>query len=148
MSKLLDLIAKQKALVAEIEKLQQDEKEMKVFELVKDLEALRDKYAYSEADFVSVVLSYYKHETQAKTRKNSSSAKTATEKKPQYRVKLDGKEVVLKESTQGKMKPELEEAVKKAGFTKYAEFLDSLIKKNKVETFDQLIEKLEGELVQ
>lgn len=143
MSKLLDLLAQQKSLEAQIESLKADANEAKVLDLVAELDALREKHGYNEADFVGVVLSYYKVETPAKTGK-SVSDKAPKEAKPQYKVVIDGVELVLKESTQGKMKPDLEKAVKAAGFTKYKDYLGDLIKKNKVEGFDALIKKLNG----
>ena len=143
MSKLLDLLAQQKALVEQIERLQKDENEAKVFKVVEELEALREKYGYEQADFVSVVLSYYQPGTPAKKTKGGSS-KAPAEKKPQYKVKVDGVELVLKESTRGIMKEDLEKAVKQAGFDKYSDYLTDLMKKNEVSTFDALIDKLGG----
>ncbi|HBO3874469.1 TPA: hypothetical protein ONB34_007029 [Pseudomonas aeruginosa] len=138
MSKLLDLIAQQKNLAAEIEKLQQDEKEMKVFELVKDLEELRDKYAYSEADFVGVVLSYYKHETPLKSSK--TGVKRPRKKQDQYSVVIDNKDVILQEKKSGKPSQEL----KDLGFTKNEDYIASLIKRFEAKDFADLIEKLQG----
>lgn len=143
MSKLLDLLAQQKALAEQIKILEADEKEAKVLKFVEELEALREKHGYNVADFVGVVHSLHNVKTIAKNTQ-SVSDKAPKEAKPQYKVVIDGVELVLKESTQGKMKPDLEKAVKAAGFTKYKEYLADLIKKNKVEDFDTLIKKLGG----
>ena len=143
MSKLLDLLAQQKALADQIKILEADEKEAKVLKFVEELEALREKHGYNVADFVGVVHSLHNVKTIAKNTQ-SVSDKAPKEAKPQYKVVIDGVELVLKESTQGKMKPDLEKAVKAAGFTKYKEYLADLIKKNKVEDFDTLIKKLGG----
>lgn len=143
MSKLLDLLAQQKALAEQIKRLEADENEAKVIKFVEELDALRDKYGYEVPEFVGVVHSYYQVETPAKNAK-SVSEKAPKEAKTQYKVVIDGVELVLKESTQGKMKPDLEKAVKAAGFTKYKDYLVDLIKKNKVEDFDALIKNLGG----
>ncbi|MCO7054503.1 hypothetical protein [Pseudomonas juntendi] len=143
MSKLLDLLAQQKALVEQIKKLEADENEAKVIKFVEELDALREKYGYEVPQFVGVVHSYYNVESPAKNAK-SVSEKTPKEAKPQYKVVIDGVEVVLKEASQGKMKPELEKAVKAAGFTKYGDYLKSLKEKYKVADFDALIKKLGG----
>lgn len=143
MSKLLDLLAQQKALAEQIKVLEADEKEAKVLKFVEELEALREKHGYNVVDFVGVVHSLHNVKTIAKNTQ-SVSDKAPKEAKPQYKVVIDGVELVLKESTQGKMKPDLEKAVKAAGFTKYKDYLGDLIKKNKVESFDALIKKLNG----
>lgn len=143
MSKLLDLLAQQKALSEQIKVLEADEKEAKVLKFVEELEALREKHGYNVADFVGVVHSLHNVKTVAKNTQ-SVSDKAPKEAKPQFKVVIDGVELVLKESTQGKMKPDLEKAVKAAGFTKYKDYLADLMKKNKVESFDALIKKLSG----
>lgn len=143
MSKLLDLLAQQKALAEQIKMLEADEKEAKVLKFVEELEALREKHGYNVADFVGVVHSLHNVKTISKNTQ-SLSDKAPKEAKPQYKVVIDGVELVLKESTQGKMKPDLEKAVKAAGFTKYKDYLADLIKKNEVDGFDSLIKKLNG----
>lgn len=143
MSKLLDLLAQQKHLEEQIKSLQSNEEEAKVMKFVEELEALRNKYGYTVPAFVGVVHSLHGSHIPAKTPK-SVSDKAPKEAKPQYKVVIDGVELVLKESTQGKMKPDLEKAVKAAGFTKYKDYLADLIKKNEVESFEGLIKKLDG----
>ena len=150
MSKLLDLLAQQnamteqqKAIAEQIKILEADEKEAKVMKFVEELEALRNKYGYKVPDFVDVVHSLHGVKTAAKT-PTSVSVKTPKVAKPQYRVVVDGVEVVLREASQGNMKPDLENVVKAAGFTKYKAYLADLIKKNEVEDFDTLIKKLGG----
>ena len=143
MSKLLDLLAQQKQLEEQIKSLKADETEMKVLKFVEELDALRDKHGYNVSDFLDVVHSYHKVESPAKNTK-SVSEKAPKETKPQFKVVVDGVDVVLKESTQGKMKPDLEKTVKAAGFTKYKDYLADLIKKNEVEDFEALIKKLGG----
>lgn len=143
MSKLLDLLAQQKQLEEQIKNLKADETEMKVLKFVEELDALRDKHGYNVPDFLDVVHSYHKVESPSKNTK-SVSDKAPKETKPQFKVVVNGVDVVLKESTQGKMKPDLEKAVKSAGFTKYKDYLADLIKKNEVEDFDALIKKLGG----
>lgn len=150
MSKLLDLLAQQNAIadqqnaIAEqIKTLQADAKEAKVLKFVEELEALREKHGYNVADFIGVVHSLHNVKTPAKTAQ-SVSVKTPKVAKPQYRVMVDGVEVVLREASQGNMKPNLEKVVKTAGFTKYKDYVADLIKKNKVKTFDDLIKKLKG----
>ena len=150
MSKLLDLLAQQhaiaeqqNAIAEQIKTLQSNEEEAKVMNFVEELEALRNKYGYKVPDFVDVVHSLHNVKTIAKNTQ-SVSEKAPKETKPQFKVVIDGVDVVLKESTQGKMKPDLEKAVKAAGFTKYKDYLADLIKKNEVEDFDTLIKKLGG----
>jgi len=146
MSKLLDLLAQQKQLEEQIKSLQSNEQEAKVMKFVEELEALRNKYGYKVPDFLDVVHSLHRVKTPAKTAQ-SVSVKTPKVAKPQYRVVVDGVEVVLREASQGTMKPELEKVVKAAGFTKYKDYIADLIKKNKVKTFDDLIKKLKGVVV-
>ncbi|WP_100634920.1 hypothetical protein [Pseudomonas qingdaonensis] len=143
MSKLLDLLAQQKQLEEQIKSLQSNEQEAKVMKFVEELEALRNKYAYTVPDFLDVVHSLHRVKTPAKT-PTSVSVKTPKVAKPQYKVVVDGVEVVLREASQGTMKPDLEKVVKAAGFTKYKDYVADLIKKNKVKTFDDLIKKLKG----
>lgn len=54
-SKLLDLLAQQKQFEEQIKSLQSNEQEAKVMKFVEELEALRNKYAYTVPAFVSVV---------------------------------------------------------------------------------------------
>lgn len=150
MSKLLDLLAQQhtiaeqqNAIAEQIKTLQSNEEEAKVMKFVEELEALRNKYGYKVPDFIDVVHSLHGVKTAAKT-PTSVSVKTPKVAKPQYRVVVDGVEVVLREASQGTMKPDLEKVVKAAGFTKYKDYIADLIEKNKVKTFDDLIKKLKG----
>lgn len=143
MSKLLDLLAQQKQLEEQIKSLQSNEQEAKVMKFVEELEALRNKYGYKVPEFIDVVHSLHGIKTAAKT-PISVSVKIPKVAKPQYRVVVDGVEVVLREASQGTMKPDLEKVVKSAGFTKYKDYIADLIKKNKVKTFDDLIKKLKG----
>lgn len=142
MSKLLDLLAQQKTLEAQIESLKADANEAKVLKLVEDLDALRVKHGYNEADFVGVVHSYYKVENAVKTRKAVSENATKPPKEPttKYKVVIDGVEFILKKSKQGIAS----QAMKDKGFKTYSLFLADLMKKNKVDTFEALIEKLKA----
>lgn len=142
MSKLLDLLSQQKSLEAQIESLKADANEAKVLKLVEELEALRIKHSYSEADFVGVVHSYYKLETSNKTRKAVSDNAPKPPKEPttKYKVVIDGVEFILKKSKQGVAS----KAMKEKGFNTYSAFLADMMKKNKVETFEALIEKLKA----
>lgn len=142
MSKLLDLLAQQKTLEAQIESLKADANEAKVLKLVEELDALRVKHSYSEADFIDVVHSYYKVETPAKTRKAVSENAPKPPKQPsdKWKVKIDGVEYILKKAKQGIAS----QAMKDKGFKTYSLFLADLMKKNKVETFEALIEKLKA----
>lgn len=143
MSKLLDLLAQQKQLEEQIKSLQSNEQEAKVMKFVEELEALRNKYTYTVPDFIDVVHSLHQIKTPAKTAR-SVSEKAPKEIKPQFKVTINGVDVVLKESTRGIMKEDLESVVKKAGFKKYADYLADLMKKNDVDSFDALIKKLGG----
>ncbi|MGY3325983.1 hypothetical protein SAMN05216577_112100 [Pseudomonas citronellolis] len=145
MSKLLDLLAQQKSLEAQIESLKADANEAKVLDLVEELDALREKHGYNEADFVSVVLSYYHLETPAKTRKSVSENVPKTPKEPsdKWKVTIDGVEFILKKAKQGIAS----QAMKDKGFKTYALFLADLMKKNEVDTFEALIDKLKAEKI-
>lgn len=142
MSKLLDLLAQQKTLEAQIESLKADANEAKVLKLVEEMDALRAKHGYTEADFVAVVHSYYKVETPAKTRKSVSEDAPKPPKEPstKYKVVIDGVEFILKKSKQGIAS----KAMKDKGFKTYSLFLADLMKENEVEDFDALIKKLDG----
>ncbi|MGE8477800.1 hypothetical protein [Pseudomonas sp. FP2294] len=145
MSKLLDLLAQQKSLEAQIESLKADANEAKVLDLVEELDALREKHGYNEADFVGVVLSYYKVETPAKTGKSVSENAPKAPKEPttKYKVEIDGVEFILKKSKQGIAS----QAMKDKGFKTYSLFLADLMKKNEVDTFEDLIDKLKAEKI-
>ncbi|QXG47600.1 hypothetical protein [Pseudomonas viridiflava] len=145
MSKLLDLLAQQKQLEEQIKNLKADANEAKVLELVEDLDALRVKHGYTEADFVGVVYSYYKVETPAKTRKSVSEDAPKVPKEPttKYKVEIDGVEFILKKSKQGIAS----QAMKDKGFKTYSLFLADLMKKNEVDTFEDLIDKLKAEKI-
>lgn len=145
-SKLLDLLAQQNAIaeqqnaIAEqIKTLQADEKEAKVLKFVEELEALREKHGYNVADFIDVVHSLHNVKTAAKTPR-SVSVKTTKAKAPKFKVKIDGVETIL----QSKKAGAVGKTIEALGFTTYADYLNDLIKKNKVADFDALIKKLNG----
>lgn len=150
MSQLLALISQQQEIEAQIAKLKKDEKEAKVLEAVKEIEAIREKFNYNESDFVDVLLTYYNVNAApaAKPAKATGTAKPATKKAAKYAVKIKGQEVILKESTRGLMNEELKKVVNAAGFAKYSDYLDRLMLDNKADNFKQLIEKLKGVEVQ
>lgn len=147
MSKLLALISQQQEIEAQIAKLKKDEKEAKVFEAVKEIKAVQQKYGYEDKDFVDVLLTFY-NVNAAKPAKATGTAKPATKKAAKYAVKIKGQEVILKESTRGLMNEELKKVVNAAGFAKYSDYLDRLMLDNKADNFKQLIEKLKGVEVQ
>ena len=142
MSKLLDLLAQQKRLEAEIENLKSNADEAKVIDFVDQLEALRTDFAYSVPDFIAVVHSYYEIKSPAKTGKSVSENAPKAPKEPstKYKVVIDGVEFILKKSKQGIAS----KAMKDKGFKTYSLFLADLMKKNEVENFDALINKLDG----
>ncbi|MCS3417147.1 hypothetical protein M2399_002583 [Pseudomonas sp. BIGb0450] len=146
MSKLLDLLAQQNAIaeqqnaIAEqIKTLQADEKEAKVLKFVEELEALREKHGYNVADFIDVVHSLHNVKTAAKNVK-SVSVKTTKAKAPKFKVVIDGVETILQSKKAGAVGAKIE----KLGFSTYADYLADLMKKNDVNSFDVLIEKLGG----
>lgn len=139
MSKLLDLLAQQKALAEQIKVLESDEKEAKVLKFVEDLEALRNKHGYSVPDFLDVVHSLHRVKTPAKT-PTSVSVKTTRAKAPKFKVMINGVETIL----QSKKAGAVGKTIEALGFTTYADYLNDLIKKNKVADFDALIKKLGG----
>ncbi|QEQ90281.1 hypothetical protein [Pseudomonas juntendi] len=145
MSKLLDLLAQQKAIVEQIKKLEADENEAKVLKFVEELEALREKHGYNVADFIDVVHSLHNVKTPAKNAKSVSENTPKAPKVPteKWKVKIDGVDFILKKSKQGIAS----KAMKAKGFNSYSAFLDDLMKKNKVETFEALIEKLKAEKI-
>ena len=142
MSKLLDLLAQQKVLAEQIKALEADEKEAKVIKFVEELEALREKHAYSVPEFIDVVHSLHNVKTVAKNAK-SVSEKATKEPTEKWKVKIDGVDFILKKSKQGIAS----KAMKAKGFNSYSAFLDDLMKQNKVETFEALIEKLKAEKI-
>ncbi len=139
MSKLLDLLAQQKALAEQIKTLEADENHAKVIKFVEELEALRNKYAYTVPDFVDVVHSLHNVKTVAKTPR-SVSVKTTKAKAPKYKVMINGVETIL----QSKKAGAVGKTIEALGFTTYADYLADLMKKNKVADFDALIKKLNG----
>jgi len=139
MSKLLDLLAQQKALAEQIKVLESDEKEAKVLKFVEDLEALRNKHGYSVPDFLDVVHSLHRVKTPAKTAQ-SVSVKTTRAKAPKFKVMINGVETIL----QSKKAGAVGKTIEALGFTTYADYLADLMKKNKVADFDALIKKLGG----
>lgn len=139
MSKLLDLLAQQKHLEEQIKSLQSNEEEAKVMKFVEELEALRNKYGYTVPAFVGVVHSLHGSHIPAKTPK-SVSVKTTKAKAPKFKVVIDGVETIL----QSKKAGAVGKTIEALGFTTYADYLNDLIKKNKVADFDALIKKLKG----
>lgn len=146
MSKLLDLLAQQhaiaeqqNAIAEQIKTLQSNEEEAKVMKFVEELEALRNKYAYTVPDFVDVVHSLHNVKTVAKTPR-SVSVKTTKAKAPKYKVMINGVETIL----QSKKAGAVGKTIEALGFTTYADYLADLMKKNKVADFDALIKKLNG----
>jgi hypothetical protein len=146
MSKLIDLIAQQRLLEKQIEDLKEDREEAEALEFAQEIEALRNKYQYIESYVVEVVHSLYQVKIPAETGKSVSDNAPKAPKEPaeKWKVRIDGVDVVLKESNRGIMKEDLEKVVKAAGFTKYKDYIADLIKKNNVKTFDDLIKKLKG----
>ncbi|HEJ5745071.1 TPA: hypothetical protein SL763_005066 [Pseudomonas aeruginosa] len=145
MSKLLDLLAQQKQLEEQIKTLQSNEQEAKVMKFVEELEALRNKYGYTVPDFIDVVHSLHNVKTPAKNAKSVSENTPKAPKVPtdKWKVKIDGVDFILKKSKQGIAS----KAMKAKGFNSYSAFLDDLMKKNKVETFEALIDKLKAEKI-
>jgi len=145
MSKLLDLLAQQKALVEQIKALEADEKEAKVIKFVEELEALRERHGYSVPDFIDVVHSLHNVKTVAKKTQSVSLNTPKAPKEPtqKWKVKIDGVDFILKKSKQGIAS----KAMKAKGFNSYSAFLDDLMKQNKVETFEALIDKLKAEKI-
>ncbi|WP_058961162.1 hypothetical protein [Pseudomonas syringae] len=139
MSKLLDLLAQQKLLEQQIESLKSNEQEAKVIKFVEELEALRNKYAYTVPDFIDVVHSLHNVKTVAKTPR-TVSVKTTKAKAPKYKVMINGVETIL----QSKKAGAVGKTIEALGFTTYADYLNDLIKKNKVADFNALIKKLNG----
>ncbi|WP_339491469.1 hypothetical protein [Pseudomonas sp. EA_15y_Pfl2_R67] len=139
MSKLLDLLAQQKQLEEQIKSLQSNEQEAKVMKFVEELEALRNKYGYKVPDFLDVVHSLHRVKTPAKTAQ-SMSVKTTRAKAPKFKVVINGVETIL----QSKKAGAVSKTIAALGFTTYADYLNDLIKKNKVTDFDALIKKLNG----
>lgn len=142
MSKLLDLLAQQKQLEEQIKSLQSNEQEAKVMKFVEELEALRNKYAYTVPDFIDVVHSYHRIKSPAKTSKSVSDNAPKAPKEPsdKWKVQIDGVEFILKKAKQGIAS----QAMKDKGFKTYSLFLADLMKKNEVDTFEALIDKLKA----
>lgn len=148
MSKLLDLLAQQKALAEQIKTLEADENEAKVIKFVEELEALREKHGYSVPDFINVVHSLHNVKTPAKNAKSVSEdapkpTKAPKEPSDKWKVQIDGVDFVLKKSKQGIAS----KAMKAKGFNSYSAFLDDLMKKNKADTFEALIDKLKAKKI-
>ena len=132
MSKLLALIS------------QQQEKEAKVFEAVKEIKAVQEKYGYDDKDFVEVLLTFY-NVNAAKPAKRAYTKSTAAKPKADtYPVKIGAETVALRkpDAGGGRLTTKLKTAMTAAGFEKYDLFLNDLMAKNKVETFDDLIKKI------
>lgn len=142
MSKLLALISQQQEIEAQIAKLKKDEKEAKVFEAVKEIKAVQQKYGYEDKDFVEVLLTFY-NVNAAKPAKRAYT-KSTKPKADTYPVKIGSETVALRKPDAGGGRPttQLKTAMKAAGFEKYDLFLNDLMTKNKVKTFDELIEKI------
>jgi len=144
MSKLLALITQQKELEAQIAKLKKDENEAKVFEAVKEIKAVQQKYNYEDKDFVNLLLTFY-NVNAAKPAKRAYTKSTAAKPKADaYPVKIGTETVALRKPDAGGGRPttQLKTAMEKAGFEKYDLFLNDLMTKNKVKTFEELIEKI------
>lgn len=143
MSKLLALISQQQEIEAQIAKLKKDEKEAKVFEAVKEIKAVQQKYGYEDKDFVEVLLTFY-NVNAAKPAKRAYT-KSTKPKADTFTVKIGAETVELRKPTGkggGRLTTQLKTAMTKAGFEKYDLFLNDLMTKNKVKTFDELIEKI------
>lgn len=119
--------------------IQSNEQEAKVMKFVEELEALRNKYAYTVPAFVGVVHSLHGDHKPAKNVK-SVSVKTTKAKAQKFKVMIDGVETTL----QSKKAGAVGKTIEALGFTTYADYLNDLIKKNKVADFDALIKKLNG----
>ncbi|EEJ3186305.1 hypothetical protein PX74_003753 [Salmonella enterica subsp. enterica] len=143
MSKLLDLLAQQKALEEQINKLKEDAKEAKVLKVVEGLEVIRTQHDYSIDDFVDAVLSYYRPSSTLKNAKNGAVKKPRA-KQPQFEVEIDGVKTII----QAKKSGILEKALKDKGFATYEDYISHLIKSNEAANFDDLIKKLNGKEVQ
>jgi len=144
MSKLLALISQQQEIEAQIEKLKKDEKEAKVFEAVKEIKAVQQKYGYEDKDFVEVLLTFY-NVNAAKPAKRAYTKSTAAKPKADtYPVKIGAETVALRKPTakSGRLPKNLKTAMTAAGFEKYDLYLADLMKKNDVPTFGELVRKI------
>ncbi|UNG17533.1 hypothetical protein [Stutzerimonas zhaodongensis] len=144
MSQLLALIAQQQQIEAQIAKLKTDEKEAKVFEAVKEIKAVQQKYSYNDKDFVDVLLTFYNVNAAKPAKRAYTKSAAAKPKADTYPVKIGSETVALRKPTAkpGRLTTQLKTAMTKAGFEKYDLFLNDLMTKNKVKTFDELIEKI------
>ncbi|EIZ2938376.1 hypothetical protein MP293_003502 [Escherichia coli] len=144
MSKLLALISQQQEIEAQIEKLKKDEKEVKVFEAVKEIKAVQQKYGYEDKDFVDVLLTFY-NVNEAKPAKRAYAKSAAAKPKAEtFPVKIGAETVELRKPTAkpGRLTKALKATMTKAGFEKYDLFLSDLMAKNKVKTFEELVNKI------
>lgn len=144
MSKLLALISQQQEIEAQIAKLKKDEKEAKVFEAVKEIKSVQQKYGYEDKDFVDVLLTFY-NVNAAKPAKRAYTKSTASKPKADtYPVKIGAETVALRkpDAGGGRLTTQLKTAMTKAGFKKYDLFLNDLMTKNKVKTFEELVNKI------
>lgn len=145
MSKLLALISQQQEIEAQIAKLKKDEKEAKVFEAVKEIKAVQQKYDYEDKDFVDVLLTFYNVDAaKPKAKRAYTKSAAAKPKADTFPVKIGAETVALRkpDAGGGRLTTQLKTAMTKAGFEKYDLFLNDLMTKNKVKTFDELIEKI------
>ncbi|QTF55892.1 hypothetical protein [Stutzerimonas frequens] len=144
MSQLLALMAQQQQIEAQIAKLKTDEKEAKVLEAVKEIKAIQQKYGYNEKDFVDLLLTYYNVNVAKPAKRAYTKSTAAKPKADTYPVKIGSETVALRKPTAkpGRLTKALKATMTKAGFEKYDLFLNDLMTKNKVKTFDELIEKI------
>ncbi|WP_162954493.1 hypothetical protein [Pseudomonas aeruginosa] len=144
MSKLLALITQQKELEAQIKELEKNKEEAKVLEAVKEIKAIQQKYDYNDKDFVNVILTYYNVNPAPAAKRAYTKSTAAKPKADTYPVKIGSETVALRKPDAGGGRPttQLKTAMKAAGFEKYDLFLNDLMTKNKVKTFDELIEKI------
>ena len=145
MTKLLDLIAQQKLLEEQIEALKLDAEEAEVLIFAEELETLRRKYSYTESYIVEVVHSLYQVKSPAENAQSVSETAPKAPKEPteKWKVKIDGVDFILKKSRRGIAS----KAMKAKGFNSYSAFLDDLMKKNKVDTFEAVISKLKAKRI-
>ena len=145
MSQLLALMAQQQQIEAQIAKLKTDEKEAKVLEAVEEIKAIQQKYGYDEKDFVNLLLTYYNVNAAKPAKRAYTKSAAAKPKADTFPVKIGADTVELRKPTGkggGRLTTQLKTAMTKAGFEKYDLFLNDLMTKNKVKTFEELVNKI------
>lgn len=145
MSQLLALMAQQQQIEAQIAKLKTDEKEAKVLEAVEEIKAIQQKYGYDEKDFVNLLLTYYNVNAAKPAKRAYTKSAAAKPKADTFPVKIGAETVELRKPTGkggGRLTTQLKTAMTKAGFEKYDLFLNDLMTKNKVKTFEELVNKI------